>query len=134
MIDIKEQLIRHEGLNLSMYRCPADKWSIGVGHNLEDRPISKRAAMMILEDDIDVARRDLYRLIPEYADMPEPVAIVLVNLCFNMGAPRLAGFKKMLAAIRARHWSLAADELMDSRYAEQVGDRAVELAGILRSA
>jgi len=129
---LEAQLIRHEGLRLDMYKCPADEWTIGVGHNLS-RPISKKAALVILGDDIDDCRTDLYRLLSdEITELPAPAVQVLLNMCFNLGITRLRRFKKMLAAIRSSQWDLAADELLDSAYARQVGQRAVELSEMLR--
>jgi lysozyme len=52
---------------------------------------------------------------------------VLANMCFNLGYPRLSKFKKFLAAAKDQDWETAADEMMDSKWATQVGDRAVRL-------
>ena len=129
---LTETLIRHEGLRLSPYRCTEGKLTIGVGHNLDDNPISKRAAMMILEDDIAHCLVDLRNNISGFTAMPETVQEVLVNLCFNMGINRLLGFKNTLGHLREGSYPAAADELLDSRYARQVGRRANELADTLR--
>ena len=48
-------------------------------------------------------------------------------MCFNMGAPRLSGFKKFIAGVNAGDWNTAAVEMMDSRWARQVGNRAERL-------
>ena len=48
-------------------------------------------------------------------------------MCFNMGAPRLSKFKKFIAAVNDGNWSTAAVEMMDSRWATQVGKRAERL-------
>ena len=48
-------------------------------------------------------------------------------MCFNMGAPRLGQFKKFIAAINDGNWNTAAVEMMDSRWAKQVGVRAERL-------
>lgn len=58
---IKETLIKHEGLVLDMYKCTAGVWTIGVGHNLEEKGVSKRVATMMLEEDINDALDDLER-------------------------------------------------------------------------
>ena len=129
---LTETLIRHEGLRLEPYRCTEGKLTIGVGHNLDDNPISKRAAMLILEDDIAHCLVDLRNNISGFIYMPPIVQEVLVNLCFNMGINRLLGFKKTLGHLREGNYPAAADELLDSRYARQVGRRANELADTLR--
>jgi lysozyme len=63
-----------------------------------------------------------------------PVQEALVNLAFNMGMPNLMQFRKTLILLRDGAWDRAADELLDSRYATQVGYRAVEVADMIRSA
>ena len=52
---------------------------------------------------------------------------VIVNMCFNMGAPRLSKFKKFIGGVNAGDWNTAAVEMMDSRWAKQVGVRADRL-------
>lgn len=130
---IKETLIKHEGLKLDMYKCSAGVWTIGVGHNLEDKGISKRVAGIMLAEDIGDALDDLERNIVYFYDLPEAAQEALVNLAFNMGIPRLMQFKKTLAYLRSGDYKKAADELLDSRYASQVGYRALEVAQMIRS-
>ena len=137
MEKIKKQLIRHEGLKLKPYYCPAGKLTIGVGRNLEDRGISKTEAMVMLEADIKTARSDVEFILDHYNVQAWKVNAAregaLVNVAFNIGRRSLLGFRKMFVAIRFDDWDKAADELLDSKYAEDVGGRAVELADQLRS-
>jgi lysozyme len=58
---------------------------------------------------------------------------VLVNMTFNMGLPKLIGFEKMLLAVRAKDYEMAAVEMLASRWSEQVGDRALRLAEQMRT-
>ena len=130
---IKETLIKHEGLVLDMYKCSADVWTIGVGHNLEDKGISNRAAMVMLEDDINDAIDDLERNLTFFHSLPATAKEALVNLSFNLGITRLLQFKKTLGLLREHKFTKAANELLDSRYATQVGYRALEVAEMIRS-
>lgn len=130
---IKETLIKHEGLVLDMYKCSADVWTIGVGHNLEDKGISNRAAMVMLEDDINDAIDDLERNLTFFHSLPAVAKEALVNLSFNLGITRLLQFKKTLGLLREHKFTKAANELLDSRYATQVGYRALEVAEMIRS-
>ena len=132
--NIKSTLTKHEGLRLDLYQCTANANTIGVGHNLDAKGISPAVAALMLEEDIQDAIVDLEKNISGFEDMPEPVQEALVNLCFNMGIPRLLQFKKTLAYIREGKYKKASNELLDSRYANQVGYRAVEVAAMIRSA
>ena len=130
--NVKQTLVKHEGLRLHMYQDSVGIWTIGVGHNLEDKGISERVAALMLEDDIEDALTDLQRNINFFDELPEQAQEALVNLCFNLGIPRLMQFKKTLAFLKECKWEKAANELLDSRYASQVGYRAVEVAQMIR--
>lgn len=131
---IKTTLIRHEGLELKPYRCTSNKLTIGVGRNLDDRGITHTTAMQMLDEDIELSIEDLRRNLSWFDEMPEPVQEALINLAFNMGIVRLMQFRKTIAFLRDREWDKAATEMLDSRYATQVGRRADEVADMIRSA
>jgi lysozyme len=131
---IKATLTKHEGLRLHMYKDSVGIYTIGVGHNLEDKGISERAAQVMLEDDIEDAITDLERNLSYFKDLPTLVKEALVNLCFNLGISRLLQFKKTLAYLKSGKYERAANEVLDSRYASQVGYRALEVAEMIRSA
>ena len=130
---IKETLIKHEDLVLDMYKCTAGVWTIGVGHNLEEKGVSKRVATMMLEEDINDALDDLERNITFFHSLPGAAQEALVNLAFNLGITRLMQFRKTLGLLREHKFTKAANELLDSRYATQVGYRALEVAEMIRS-
>lgn len=125
-----EQLIRHEGLKLKPYRCPAGKLTIAVGRNLDDNGISEQEAMSMLLHDVQEAEAELCQF-EWWAGLSIPRKIALLNMRFNLGLPRFCGFKKMLAALDARDFGQAASEMLDSKWAKQVGDRASELATMM---
>jgi lysozyme len=125
---LRDALIRDEDLRLSPYRCPAGKLTIGVGHNLDAKPISKRAALVILDDDIEDAERELAAVLPWTAELDAPRREALVNMVFNLGMGGLLKFKRMLAALRRGDYAAAAAETLDSDYAKQVGARARRVA------
>lgn len=130
--DALDQLTRHEGLKLKPYRDTVGKLTIGVGRNLDDVGISIDEAMLMLDNDFDTAEQELQTRFPITRDMDGPRYYALVNMCFNLGITRLAMFKKMWAAIGDGDWDRAADEALDSKWARQVGNRATELAEMLR--
>lgn len=129
-----EQLKRHEGLKLFPYFCSAGKMTIGYGRNLEDVGITKEEAELLLEGDIvkavvalDVAKGD------KMMYLNDTRKFVLTNMCFNLGLTRLLKFKKMWQAIDNKDFETAAIEMLDSKWASQVGFRALELAEMMRS-
>jgi len=130
---IKEQLVRHEGLRMKPYRCPAGKQTIGYGRNLDDCGISHTEAYMLLENDIQNCEKQLMDEIPEvYNKLDEVRQSVLLNMCFNLGIKGLLEFKNTLAFIDAGDWERAANGMLASKWAKQVGRRAIELSELMR--
>lgn len=130
---LSAQLTRDEGLRLKAYRDSVDKLTVGVGHNLDDRPISERAAKVILEDDIAEAVGELDRVLPWWRELEEPRQGVLVNMMFNLGAARLLGFRDTLNLLRLHRYDEASEEMLASKWALQVGPRALRLSQQLRT-
>jgi len=130
---VKEQLVRHEGLRLKPYRCTAGKLTIGIGRNLDDCGISQSEAYVMLINDIMNCEKQLQARIPDiYNKLDEVRKSVLLNMCFNLGINGLLGFKNTLAFIQAGDWERAANNMLVSKWAKQVGRRAIELSELMR--
>jgi lysozyme len=130
---LTEQLIRDEGLRLKPYTDTVGKLTIGVGRNLTDRGITQTEALYLLNNDMDVADLDCRALLPWW-DPIDPVRQgVLVNMCFNLGADRFKKFVNTLALVQAHDYERASIQMLQSLWAEQVGDRALRLADQMRS-
>lgn len=125
------QLKVDEGLRLSPYRCTAGKLTIGYGHNLDDKPITKEAAEQILIDDIQDVVTELEKM-EIYHWLSEQRKAVLINMAFNLGIAGLKSFKKMFEALGNEDYGKAAEEMLDSRWAYQVKGRASRLAEMMR--
>lgn len=137
MSELREMIKRHEGFRLELYKCSAGKLTIGYGRNLTDVGITEGEAEQLLSNDIVNAQIDFCRIfdfsVAKIGPIPSAAYDALVDMMFNLGFSRFMKFKKMIAAIEAENWSLAADEMLDSKWAKQVGSRAIELAEMVRS-
>ena len=120
-----------EGKRLKPYRCTAGKLSIGYGRNLDDVGITDEEAEYLLMHDIERAEKDTEKL-QCYKKLNQTRKDVLIEMVFNMGLPRVLGFKKMLAALDAGDYSEAANQALDSKWAIDVGERAKRLAYFMR--
>jgi len=134
---LKQELRRDEGLPggkpaLKPYVDTVGKMTIGYGRNLTDVGITTLEAEDMLEHDAVSALGELGFAFPWFAALDAVRQRALVNMCVNLGLPRLRGFHKMLAALQRGDYDTAAVELLDSRYARQVGARAVRLAQMIR--
>ena len=126
-------IAKHEGKRLEMYQDTVGVPTIGYGHNLLT-PISERAAMVILEDDVDVALSELDENMEWWRDLPNKAQIVVASMVFNLGFPRFSRFKKMIAALEDRDFDEAANQMQDSKWFFQVKSRGIELCQIMRQA
>lgn len=129
---LREDLIRDEGLRKFPYEDTVGKLTIGIGHNLTDRGLSDRVIQKIYDEDVEEAQIMLDRFLPWWITRPEPVQRALVNLCFNMGIKTLLTFKITLANIQSGQYDRAAQNLLRSKYAKQVGERAQRVANLIR--
>jgi lysozyme len=120
------QLKRHEGFRSKAYLCPAGFLTVGYGRNLDTRGITPREAEYLLINDINDAVTDLSKF-DWFVKLSEVRQAVLINMYINLGLNGLLKFKRMIAALEDGRYQLAANEMMESKWAEQVGQRAVEL-------
>ncbi len=128
------QLQRHEGVRLRPYRDTVGKLSIGVGRNLDDRGISRDEADYLLGNDLETAQRDCEGMFSSwYPSLDSVRQAALVNICFNLGAEKLLSFERALGAMAAKQYGRAAREFLDSKWARQVGQRAVELCAQIKT-
>lgn len=128
MIDLlKKTLIRDEGERLKLYKCTAGKLTIGIGRNIEDRGISKDESDLMFNNDIKGVIDGLRSSFLFFDELSPIRQLVLANMAFNLGKTRLLKFKKFIAALAVRDYTLAASEMMDSDWSKQVGERAKRL-------
>ncbi len=155
---LKDQLILHEGIKLRPYKCPANKWTIGVGRNLEDvglsgdeqlklfgtsglnkkevidgllaRGITKEEALFLLDNDIKKCTADVKRF-PWFESLDPVRQKVIIDMRFNLGLAGLMGFKRMLGALEAEDYVKAAEEMKDSKWYWEVGNRSRRLVKMM---
>ena len=128
---LHSELIYDEGISLKPYRDSVGKLTIGVGRNLDDKGISDDEAMYLLDNDINEALRDA-RTFVWFDDLTDARQRVVVNMIFNLGLTRFSNFKKTIHHIAAGEYDKAAVEMLDSRWARQVGSRAKRLAKMMK--
>lgn len=130
--ELRSMLVLHEGLRLHPYKCTSGKTTIGVGRNLDDNGISNDEAMYLLERDIDRVEAELDSRFTWWRQMTPARQAVLADMAFNLGINRLLGFVNTLKFMRDGDYEAAADGMMDSLWARQVGNRAIRLAKMMR--
>lgn len=129
----RAEIKRDEGLRLKPYRDSRGFLTIGYGRNLDHRGISRMEAEEMLENDIAAVMGVVSYKLPWFDALHPVRQRVLLNMAFQMGINGLLGFHKMLAAARLGKYDEAADEMLDSRWAQQTPERAQRLAVMMRT-
>lgn len=127
---------RHEGRKNKPYLCQAGHNTIGVGHNMDARPLPANMQVFLarhgyltdglvddlLALDLNDAIADAARVVgPAWATIDEARQAAIIDMAFNLGGAGLGKFKLFLAAVRQHDWPRAADEIRNSAYYRQLG-------------
>ena len=151
--ELLDQIVEHEGLELMPYEDSLGIETIGIGRNLKDRGISeeelghmgkditslyewgltKEQAYYLAENDIKIVEKEVCEKHPCVIELDEVRQRIIIDMAFNMGVPRLGKFKKMWKAIDNKDFPSAKIEMLDSRWAKQVGNRAVRLSNAMET-
>ena len=116
-----------EGLKLYPYNDIFGNITIGYGHNLSGKGVSKNAADFIFNEDVQECINDLEKL-SFWNELFDDRKIVLVCLCFNLGYPRFMQFRNMLNALEKKDYELASAEILNSEAAKQLPARYEKMA------
>lgn len=130
---LKSSIMAHEGLRLKPYPDTRGFVTIGYGHNLTENGITREMAETILEEDIAEAQEQCRDTIEWFDGLDGPRQRVLTEMAFNLGIDGLLGFTRMLADVESGHYADAAREMLNSKWAAQVGTRAQRLAAVMNS-
>ena len=134
---LRDTLKVDEGVKYEIYNDHLGYPTFGIGHlivesdNEYGQPVGTGIHVdrvnEAFDKDVSVMVDEAKKLFPDLEDLPEEAQQVIVNMTFNMGRPRLSQFKKFIAGVNAGDWEKAAIEMMDTRWAKQVGSRAERL-------
>jgi lysozyme len=140
---LKRELEADEGCVYAIYLDHLDLPTFGIGHLIRKNDpeyglevgaaVSSERVLEAFEEDIQVVLDDCENLYQDFGDLPEEVQLIIANMMFNLGYPRLSKFKGMKAGVDARDWQKAADEMVDSRWYKQVTNRAERLVQRMRA-
>ena len=128
-----DMITLHEGLELKPYKCTSDKLTIGIGRNIEDIGITEDEARYLLQNDVDRILKEVEHW-SFLEKLDEVRQAVILDMVFNMGVTRFNAntWVKTFAAIQDENWEKAANEMLDSKWAKQVGQRAIRLSQMMR--
>jgi len=139
---LRKQLEIDEGVVHEIYLDHLGYPTFGIGHLVRESdpehglptgsPISSERCVEAFDSDIETVLSDCNILYPDFEDLPEEAQQIIANMMFNLGRPRLSKFVGMKRGVDAEDWDTAADEMVDSRWYRQVGERAERLVARMR--
>lgn len=149
-----QNLIRgHEGSRNWVYPDSEDIPTIGIGFNMlrgdareriekleidYDKLLAKEISLTdnhiytLFEPDFDTAVNDAVALVPDFWNQPEDVQLAMVDMLYNLGGPRFSQFKLLIAALKAKNYLEAAAQMLNSKWARQVPNRAADDIALVR--
>ena len=135
--NLREQLKIDESVKYEIYNDHLGYPTFGIGHLITQAdeeyglitgtPVSEKRVNEVFDNDVATQISEAKKVFPNLESLPDEAQEVIVNMCFNMGAPRLSKFKKFIAAVNEGNWVTAGHEMLDSRWAKHVGNRAIRL-------
>lgn len=129
-----DMIKRHEGVRSKVYMCSGGYETIGVGRNISDSGLglSEKEIDFLLSNDLLRIREELLSEYRWFCTLDQIRQDAITDISFNLGQTVLRKFKKALKAMSDRDYEKAANEFMDSRWSQQVGNRAVEVTNMIR--
>jgi len=140
---LRKELELDEGCKHETYLCSQNVVTGGIGHMITEWDDEKYAEVGVeisdeqvkawFDKDIETVLSDCELLYDDFDHLPEEAQLIIANMMFNLGYPRLKKFVGMKAGVDARDWNKAADEMIDSNYYKQLPNRAGRLVKRMRS-
>jgi len=140
---LKKDLIEDEGVKHEIYLDHLGLPTHGIGHLITEwdeeygkpvgTPVSEERVNQCFEVDVQGTIQECKHLYNDFDDLPEEAQLIIANMMYNLGRPRLSRFHKMKKAVDNRDWYEAAYEMTDSKWARQVPNRAHRLIERMKS-
>ena len=127
---------KHEGYRNKVYLDTLGKRTVGVGHLCvedfweADKEYSEEMLMNILKDDLKNAIEGAERLLKDCRILDSLAKEIVIEMVFQLGETGVSKFKNMLKALKQDppEYSVAASEMLDSRWAKQTPNRAQNMS------
>ena len=140
---LRKELEVDEGVKYEIYNDHLGFPTFGIGHLVRDTdpehgqeigtPVSEDRVIEAFNKDVESVLNDCTILYGDFSKLPEEAQLIIANMMFNLGRPRLSKFKGMKAGVDAQDWNKAADEMIDSAWYRQVPNRAGRLVKRMRA-
>jgi lysozyme len=152
--EAKDLIRKHEGVKDTVYPDTKGIPTIGIGFNLHREDAKSRITSLgldyksVLDGSVSLTDRQIEKLfeydfiiavgaagnfLPTFQQQPREIKIVLVDMAYNLGGEGLGRFLRFRQALLEQDYKKAANEMVNSKWYYQVGDRSKELVSMVRS-
>jgi len=128
-----ERIKHHEGFRSRVYKCTEGYDTIGYGFAIKDLEIDEDIAEMILMRKLDDLMNRIQKTFVWWRSAEDEVKDVVVEMCYQLGLSGFSKFKKTIKYLETKQYGKASVEMLDSRWAKQTPNRAIELSNIIKN-
>ena len=128
-----DQIKEHEGFRSRVYQCTEGHDTIGIGFKVADLQLDLDIAKEILQRKLDLLIKRVNNRFSWVSKAPEPIQNVVYNMCYQMGVSGFSKFKKTIQYLADKNYDKASKEMLDSRWARQTPNRAIELSNTVKA-
>ena len=128
-----DSIKQHEGYRNKVYKDSLGIDTIGYGFAIKDLELDQDIADQILQRKLDQLIVRIKKTFGWYNKLPLKAKNVVANMCYQLGIKGFSKFRKTLSYLKRHEWEEASVEMLDSRWARQTPNRAVELSNIIKS-
>ena len=128
-----DKIKEHEGFRSTVYQCTAGYDTVGFGFKVSDLELDLDIAEEILKRKLDKLIKRVHNRFSWVSNAPEPIQEVVYNMCYQMGVSGFSKFKKTIQYLADKNYDKASKEMLDSRWARQTPNRAIELSNIVKA-
>ena len=128
-----DQIMEHEGYRPGVYQCTEGHDTIGIGFKVADLQLDLDIAKEILQRKLDLLIKRVNNRFSWVSDAPYEIQNVVYNMCYQMGVSGFSKFKKTIQYLSDKNYDKASKEMLDSRWARQTPNRAIELSNTVKA-
>ena len=132
-MSLLERIKHHEGFRSKVYKCTEGYDTIGYGFAIKDLEIDEDIAEMILIRKLDNLMNRIQKTFHWWRSAEDEVKNVVVEMCYQLGISGFSKFKKTIDHLGNKRYGKAAVEMLDSKWAKQTPNRAIELSNIIKN-
>ena len=128
-----DRIKHHEGFRSKVYKCTEGYDTIGYGFAIKDLELDKDISEMILMQKLDNLMTRIGKTFVWWRSADSTVRDVVVEMCYQLGVSGFSKFKKTIGHLENKRYSKASAEMLDSRWAKQTPNRALELSNLIKN-